>query len=133
MSIESVIPSHPLMPLSPPALSLSQHQGFFPPMSHFFASGGQSIGAFASVPPVNIQGLFPLGLTSFCLLAVQGTSQVSSPAPQLDSIISSALSLLYGPTFTSVHDSWKNHSFDCMDLCQQSGCLCFLICCLGLP
>ena len=133
MSIESVIPSHPLMPLSPPALSLSQHQGFFPPMSQFFASGGQSIGAFASVPPVNIQGLFPLGLTSFCLLAVQGTSQVSSPAPQLDSIISSALSLLYGPTFTSVHDSWKNHSFDCMDLCQQSGCLCFLICCLGLP
>ena len=27
---------------------------------------------------------------------------------------SSALSLLYGPTLTSVHDSWKNHSFDYM-------------------
>ena len=106
---------------------------FFFPMSQFFASGGQSIGSFASVPPVNIQGLFPLGLTSFDLLAVQGTSQVSSPAPQFESIISSALSLLYGPTFTSVHDYWKNHSFDCMDLCRQSGCLCFLICCLGLP
>ena len=106
---------------------------FFFPMSQFFASGGQSIGSFASVPPVNIQGLFPLGLTSFDLLAVQGTSQVSSPASQFESIISSALSLLYGPTFTSVHDYWKNHSFDCMDLCRQSGCLCFLICCLGLP
>ena len=30
------------------------------------------------------------------------------------------LSLLYGPTLTSIHDYWKNHSFDKMDLCQQS-------------
>ena len=122
MSIESVIPSHPLVPPSPPALNLSQHQGFFfffPPISWLFASGGQSIGALASVPPVNIQGWFPLGLTSFDLLAVQWTSQVSSPA-QFESIISSALSFPYGPTFTSVHDYWKNHSFDCIDLCQQS-------------
>ena len=29
------------------------------------------------------------------------------------------LSLLYGPTLTSVRDYWKNHSFDYMDLCQQ--------------
>ena len=29
-------------------------------------------------------------------------------------------SLLYGPTLTSIHDYWKNHSFDYMDLCQQS-------------
>ena len=33
---------------------------------------------------------------------------------------SSALSLLYGPTLTFVHDYWKNHSFDYIDLCQQS-------------
>ena len=33
---------------------------------------------------------------------------------------SSALSLLYGPAFTSVHDYWKDHSFDSMDLCWQS-------------
>ena len=46
-------------------------------------------------------------------------SQESSLAPQLQSINSSALSLLYGPTLTSVHDYWKNHSFDYMDLCQQ--------------
>ena len=30
------------------------------------------------------------------------------------------LSLLYGPTLTSVHDYWKNHIFDYMDLCRQS-------------
>ena len=27
-----------------------------------------------------------------------------------------ALSPLYGPTLTSLHGCWKNHSFDCMDL-----------------
>ena len=34
--------------------------------------------------------------------------------------------------FTSIHDSWKNHSFDNTDLCRQSKSLWFLICCLGL-
>ena len=43
-------------------------------------------------------------------------SQESSPAPQLESINSLALSLLFGPTLTSVHNYWKNHSFDYMDL-----------------
>ena len=45
------------------------------------------------------------------LLAVQGTLE-SSPTPQFKSINSSVLSLLYGPTLTSIHDYWKNHSFD---------------------
>ena len=39
-------------------------------------------------------------------------SQESSPTPQFKSINSLALSLLYGPTLTSIHDYWKNHSFD---------------------
>ena len=39
-------------------------------------------------------------------------SQESSPARQLERINSSALHLLYGTTPTSVHDYWKNHSFD---------------------
>ena len=43
-------------------------------------------------------------------------SQESSPAPQFKIISSLALSLLYGPTLTSVHYYWKNHSFDYMDL-----------------
>ena len=47
-------------------------------------------------------------------------SHESSPAPHFKSINSSALRLLYGPTLTSVHDHWGNHSFDYTDLCQQS-------------
>ena len=63
------------------------------------------------------------GLTSFRMdwfdhLAVQGTLN-SSPTPQFKSINSLVLSLLYGPTLTSVQDHWKNHSFDYMDLCWQ--------------
>ena len=46
--------------------------------------------------------------------------QGSSSALQFKSINSLALSLLYGPTLTSIHDYWKNHSFDHSDLCQQS-------------
>ena len=39
-------------------------------------------------------------------------SQGSSPTPQFKSINSSALSFLYSPTLTSIHDYWKNYSFD---------------------
>ena len=44
----------------------------------------------------------------------------SSPATQFESINSSVLSLLYGPTLTSIHNYQKIHSFDYMDLCRQS-------------
>ena len=47
-------------------------------------------------------------------------SQESSLTPQFKSINSSALSFLYSPTLTSIHDYWKNHSFDYMDLCWQN-------------
>ena len=59
-------------------------------------------------------------------------SQESSPALQFKSINFSALNLFYGPTLTSVHDYWKNHSFDYMHLCQQSD-VSVLIRCAGLP
>ena len=79
------------------------------PMGQLFASGGQRIGASASVLPMNIQGWFPLGLTaSPCC---PNNSQESSPASQFKSINFLALSLLYGPTLSSIHDYWKN-SFD---------------------
>ena len=39
-------------------------------------------------------------------------SQESSPTPQFKRINSSVLSFLYGPTLTSIHDHWKNHSLD---------------------
>ena len=45
----------------------------------------------------------------------------SSPLILLQYHINSfALSLFYCPNLTSVHDFWKNHNFDCMDLFQQS-------------
>ena len=47
-------------------------------------------------------------------------SQESLPAPQFESISSPMLSLLYGSTVTSIHDCWKNHSFDYTDFCSQS-------------
>ena len=39
-------------------------------------------------------------------------SQECSPTPQFKSIKSLALSFLYTLTLTSIHDYWKNHSFD---------------------
>ena len=47
-------------------------------------------------------------------------SQESSPTPQFKSINFSALSFLYSPTLTSIHDHWKNYSLDQTDLCWQS-------------
>ena len=90
-------------------------------MSQLFISGGQSIGASASasVLPMNIQGWFPLGLTGLISL-LSKDSPVSSSAPQCKSINSLALSLLCGPTLTSVHDYWKNHSYDYSDFCRWS-------------
>ena len=48
------------------------------PMSQFFATGGQSIGASASasVLPVNIQDWFPLGWTGWISLQSKGLSRV---------------------------------------------------------
>ena len=75
-------------------------------MSQFFASGGQSIGvsALASVLPMNIQDWFPLGLTGWISLQFKGLSRVFSFEPQFKSINSLALSFLYGPTLTCIHD-----------------------------
>ena len=89
------------------------------PMSQFFVSGGQSIGASASasVLPKKIKNWFPLLVWTPCS---PRDSQESSPPPQFKSISSLALSFLYSPTLTPIHDYWKNHSFDYMDLCWQS-------------
>ena len=66
-----------------------------------------------SISPYNeFSGLISCRNDWLDLLAVQGTSQESSPTPQFKSIISSVLSFLYSPTLTSIHDYWKNHSCD---------------------
>ena len=63
-------------------------------------------------------GLISFMIDWFDLLAVQETLK-NLLQPQFKDINSSALSLLYGPPLTSVHDYWKNHTFDYTDLCQQ--------------
>ena len=82
-------------------------------MSQLFASGGQSIGVSAStsVFPMNTQDWSPLGWTGWISLKSRD-SQESSPAPQFKNINSLVLSFLHGPTLTSIHDYWKNHSLD---------------------
>ena len=82
-------------------------------MSQFFTSGGQSIGASvsASVFPMNIQDWFSLGWTGGSPCSPRDF-QESSPTPQFKSNNSLVLSFLYSPTLTSIHDYWKNHSFD---------------------
>ena len=85
--------------------------GFFP-MSQFFTSDSQGIGVSAStsVLPMNIQDWFPLGWTWISLQS-KGLSWVfSNTTVQKHQFL--ALSFLYGPTLTSIHDSWKNHSLD---------------------
>ena len=81
-------------------------------MSQLFAWGGQSTGvsASASVLPVYIQDWSPSGLV--WPPCSSRDSQESSPTPHFKSISSLVLSFLYCPTLTSVHDHWKNHSFD---------------------
>ena len=115
-SIESVMPSHSLLPPSPPAFSLSQHQGLFQCVDS--ASGGQSIGASASVLPKNIQDWFPLELTVWSPSSPRD-SQESSLTQRFKTINSSALSFVYRLTLTSILDYltsildyWRNQSFD---------------------
>ena len=106
---DGIQPSRPLS--SPSPFNLSQHQSFL--MGQFFTSGGQSIGvsASASVLPMNIQGGFPLGLTGLICLLSKGLSRVfSSTIVQMHQLFHAQPS--YGPTLTSIHDYWKNHSFD---------------------
>ena len=66
------------------------------PRSHFFASGGQSIGvsASASVLPMNIQDSFPLGLTGWIPLQSKGLTRVfSNTSVQKHQFFGSQLSL----------------------------------------
>ena len=75
--------------------------------------------SFSISPSNEHPGLISLRMDWLDLLAVQGT--LKSPlTPQFKSINFSALSFLHSPTLTSIHDHWKNHSLDQMDLYWQS-------------
>ena len=108
ISIESLMPSNHLILCCP---LLLRHQSFPASgsfqMSQFFTSGSQSIevSASTSVLPMNTQDWFPLGWTGWISLQSKGLSQFKN-------INSLALSFLYSPTLTSIHDYRKNHSLD---------------------
>ena len=99
---------HPIISFSVVPFSCLQSfpaSGSFP-MSQLFSSGGQNIGvsALASVFLMNIQDWLILGLIGWISLQ---DSQESSPTPQFKSINFSALSFIYSPNLTSIHDYSK--------------------------
>ena len=95
------------------------------PISQLFSPGGQSVGASESVLPMNIQAWFLLGLTDLISLLSKGLSRVfSSTTGQKHQFFGAQP--FYGPALKSIHDCWKNHSFNYMDFCLQND-VCFLI------
>ena len=107
---DAIQPSHLQLSPSPPAFSHSQHQSLFQCVSSSHKMAKVLEFSFSISPSNEYSGLISFRMYWLGLLAVQGT-QESSPTPQFKSIDSSALSLLYGPSLTSVRDYWKNHSF----------------------
>ena len=81
--------------------------------------------SFSISPSNEYSGMISFRIDWFDLLAVQGI--LKSILQHNSSISSSLLSLLYGPTPTSIHDYWKNQSFDYTDLCQQSDVSAFTV------
>ena len=107
-------------PLFPSCLQSFPASGSFL-MSQHFTSGSQGIGASASasVLPMNMQGWFPLGLTSLISLQSKGLSRVfSSSRVQKNKFFVTQPVLLSNSHICD--DYWKKYSFDYLDLCWQS-------------
>ena len=105
-------PSHPLPPPSPPAFNLFQHQGLFQ-----WVSSSHQVAKVLELQ-LQHQSFQWIFRTDFLWDGLDGSScsprhfQEPSPAPLFKSINSSALSFLYSPTLTSIHDHWQKHDFD---------------------
>ena len=72
--------------------------------------------SFNISPSNEYSGLISFRTDGFDILAVQGTLKSLLQYHSSNSLV---LSLLYGPTLTSILDYCKNHSFDYTDLCWQ--------------
>ena len=83
--------------------------------------------SFSISPSSEYSGLISF-MTDLFDLCYPRESQKSSPTPQFKSINCLVLSLLYGPTLTSIHDYWRWLYTPLL----AKWCLCFLICCLDL-
>ena len=122
MFIESVMPSNHLILCLPLPLLPS----VFPSIRVFSSESALHIRwpkygsfSFSSSPSNEHLGLISFRIDWFDLLAVQGTlKSFFSTIIQKHQFFE--LSLLHNPAFMSIHDYWKNHSFDYMDLGWQS-------------
>ena len=113
-SIESVMPSNHLILCRPPLLLLS----IFPSIRVFSNESALCIrwpkywNFSLNISPFSEHPGLIFRMDWLDLLAVQGTLKSLLQTPQFKSINSLALSFLYSPTLTSIHDYWKNHSLD---------------------
>ena len=109
---DAIQPSHPLSSPSPPTFNLSQHEGLSNESVLCIRWPKYWSFSFSISPSNERPGLISFRTDCLDLFAVQGTLKESSPTPQFKSLNSSAFSFLHSPTLTSIHDYWKNHSFD---------------------
>ena len=112
MSIESVISSNHLI-LCRPLLLLPS---IFPSIRVFSNESVHCImwpkyWSFSISPSNEYSGLISFRIDWFDLLAVQGTLKVFFQHNSKASILQRS-AFFYSPTLTSIHDHWKNHSFD---------------------
>ena len=112
-------PSHPQSSPSPPAPNPSSIRVFSNESTLHMRWPKYWSLSFSISLSNEYSGLISFTIDWFDLLTVLGTEEYS-PGPQFKSINSLVLSLLYGPAVTFIHDYWKNHSFDCTDLCWPS-------------
>ena len=115
MPIESMMPSNHLI-LCRPLLLLPS---VFPSIRVFSNESALHISwpkywgfSFSIRPSNEYSGLISFRIVWLGLLAVQGTLKSLLQHHSFESINSSALSFLYGPILISIHDHWKNHTFD---------------------
>ena len=87
------------------------------PMNWLFASGGQSIGALALAPSNEYSVLVSTRIDWFDIFAVQGTLK---SLLQHHNSKPSILQHFQWSNSHILHDYWKTHSLDCINLCQQS-------------
>ena len=80
--------------------------------------------SFSINPSNEYSGLISFRIDWFGLLAVQGTLKSLLQHHSSKYQFFSA-QFLYSPTLTSIHDHWKNQSFDYTDLCWQSNVFAF--------
>ena len=108
---DAIQPSHPLLSPFLPAPNPSSIRVFSNESTLPMRWPSTGVSALASFLQKNTQGWFPSEWTGWISCSPRD-SQESSPTPQFKSINSLALSFLYSPTLTSIHDHWKNHSLD---------------------